>query len=678
MTTTPPPMSLLARQVQVDLRQGGTLARHLPGYEERPAQQAMAHLVVRAIEEGKHAVAEAGTGTGKSDAYLIPVVRSGETVVISTANKALQEQLFYKDIPFLQQHLKPFEAALVKGFANYVCLDRLEEERSTLLPTDASFDAVVQATQEETEWNGDMETLRVSVSAATRARVAGDPDRCTWSKCSFFATCYQRKMREQAQRAQVIVVNHTLLLLDAAAEKNILPEHAVSVLDECHAIEEEATRAFTDSVTARQIYTLLTLKAIETYAQEPLLTSIWQQTERVWKRVEAQFGDRSGSTLVMFDPDEEGLKLASLLKDLALYLTRLSPGFLTERDEILYKKLVKRVEHLVARVRQVFARDLGAQTQEARQVKAPDEVVLVYVYYLERTGQSSFAVCAAPLEVAPFLQKHLFDKGPVISCSATLAVAPSGGILSREAPLNCSQYRRRVGLEGGKLPIEELVLPLMFDYPRQALLYVPAQGFPEPSYTGQEADRYQEAIAQEMWRLVEASHGRAFLLFSSRRMLEWVYARIAPHLAGYFLLKQGEVSRQELVHQFRSQPGAVLFGLKSFWEGVDIAGEALSLVVIDKMPFEVPDDPVHAARVEQMKANGGDWFNGYVLYGVLLRLKQGVGRLIRTRTDRGVMAILDTRVWSKGYGKRVFATLPPARQVRTVQEIAQFFEEDKP
>jgi len=672
MTTTPPLISLLARQVQLDLSRGGTLARHLPGYEERPAQQAMAQLVVRAIEKGKHAVAEAGTGTGKSDAYLIPVVRSGETVVISTANKALQEQLFYKDIPFLQKHLKPFDAALVKGFANYVCLDRLEEERSTLLPTDASFDAVVQATQEE--WNGDLETLRAPVSAATRARVAGDPDRCAWSKCQFFAACYQRKMREQAQRAQVIVVNHTLLLLDAAADNHILPEHAVSVLDECHAIEEEATRAFTDSVTARQIYTLLTLKAIEKYGQEPLLTSIWQQTERVWKRVEAQFGDRPGSTLVMADPDEEGLKLASLLKDLALYLTRLSPGFLTERDEILYKKLVKRVEHLAARVRQVFARDLGIETQAARQAKAPDEVVLVYVYYLERTGQSSFAVCAAPLEVAPFLQKHLFDKGPVISCSATIAVAASGGTPYREALLDCSQYRRRVGLEGGRLPIEELVLPLVFDYDQQARLYVP-RDLPEPAYRGDLAEQYQEAIAQEMRRLVEASQGRAFLLFSSRRMLEWVYARIASQLAAYPLLKQGELSRQELVRQFRTQPGAVLFGLKSFWEGVDIVGEALSLVVIDKMPFEVPDDPVHEARVEQMKAAGEDWFNGYVLYGALLRLKQGVGRLIRTQTDRGVMAILDTRLRSKGYGRRVFASLPPARPTADLAEIRQFFEQ---
>ena len=374
----------------------------------------------------------------------------------------------------------------------------------------------------------------------------------------------------------------------------------------------------------------------------------------------------------MSRPDEEGLKLASRLDDLALYLNDKAPGFATEREQILYKKLIKRVENLATRVRQVFRRDQGPEIRVV-QPSHPDKTHEVYVYYLERTGVTSIASCAAPLEVAPFLRKHLFAVQPVISCSATIATASSGSTPTKAAVLDCAYYRQRVGLTGGERPIDELVLPLVFDYPRQARLYVP-RTLPEPSYRGEAAERYQRAIADEMRQLVEASHGRAFLLFSSRRMLEIVYRLLTPQLP-YPLLKQGDMARQELVRRFRTQEGAVLFGLKSFWEGVDIAGEALSLVVIDKLPFDPPDDPVHEARVAQMKAIGEDWFGGYVLNSTILRLKQGVGRLIRTQTDRGVMAILDTRLHTKGYGRRVFASLPPAQRVTSVREIKQFFEQ---
>ena len=672
MTTPNASHSLLVRQVLHDLGAGGTLARHLPGYEERSAQLSMARWVAQAIEEDVHMVCEAGTGTGKSDAYLVPAVRSGETVVVSTANKALQEQLFYKDIPFLQKHLHPFEAALVKGFSNYVCRDRVEEERMSLVHPDASFQDVVRATQEDTVWDGDLDTAPFFVSPEVRGRVNGDSDRCAWVKCQFYESCYQHRMRVHAERAQVIVTNHTLLLLDAAAENHILPAHTVTVVDESHGLEEEATRAFTGRVTASQLYTLLDLKAIRAYGPELLLGKIAQQTVQVWNDLDAAFVARSGSTCVVSSgPSEDGLMLASLLDDLARHLTQKPPGFLTERDEVLYKKLVTRVENLAARVRQVFARDQGVETRVARQADEQNEVILTYVYYLERTGLSSIAVCAAPLDVAPFLRKHLFDKGSVISCSATLATASSGGTPTTTAALDCAYYRRRVGLEGGKRDLYELVLPLVFDYSTQARLYVPRM-LPEPRYQGEEAERYQAAIAEEMRQLVEASHGRAFLLFSSRRMLESVYTRLAPQL-DYPLLKQGDMTRQELVRRFRREEGSVLFGLKSFWEGVDIAGEALSLVVIDKLPFDPPDDPVHEARVAQMKANGEDWFGGYVLNNAILRLKQGAGRLVRTRTDRGVMAVLDTRLHTKGYGRRVFASLPPAGRVTSVREVEQFF-----
>jgi len=647
----------LVRQVVQDMSTGGALSRSLPGYAERPAQLEMAAVVALGMMEGQHVVTEAGTGTGKSDAYLVPAVRSGKTVVLSTGNKALQDQLYHKDIPFLQQHLQPFRAALVKGFSNYVCLDRLEEERTTWVGSGPTLEHVVRQTQ-DAAWNGDLESVEPQVSVEVRTRVSGDPDRCAWTKCAYFDRCYQHRMRVEAQQAQVIVVNHTLLLLDAAAEQHILPKHDVSVIDECHGLEEEATRAFTVSVTASQVYTLLALKAVRAYGSETLLAAIGQQTAQVWEGLERQFEDRVGTTLVVTGTSEEGLVLASQLDELAQSLAQHAPGFLTEREEILYKKLVQRVEHLAVRVRQVFVRD-QAET---------------LVYYLERTGASSIAVCAAPLDVAPFLREHLFDVGPVVCCSATLATAKGGTPAQAEQQQDCTYFQRRVGIAGSRLGVYEQVLPLVFDFERQARLYVPRH-IPEPSYgRGDVTERYQEAIAQEMRHLVEASGGRAFLLFSSRRMLEIVYARLAPQLS-YPLLKQGEMTRRELVRRFRSEEGAVLFGLKSFWEGVDIAGEALSLVVIDKLPFDPPDDPVHEARVALMKANGEDWFGGYVLNGAILRLKQGVGRLIRTHTDFGVMAILDARLYSKSYGTRVFASLPPARRATTIAEITQFFEQ---
>ena len=241
--------SLLVQSVQYDLGRNGTLAQHLSGYEERPAQLKMAGVVAHAIEDKAHVVTEAGTGTGKSHAYLIPVVRSGKTVVVSTANKALQEQLFFKDIPFLQKYLVSFQAALVKGFGNYVCLDRLEEERESWVRPDASFDDVLNAVEKDTAWNGDLDLLPM-VSSEVRSRVCGDSDRCAWAKCHWYEMCYQRRMRQEAEQAQVIVANHTLLLLDAAADNHVLPAHDVTVVDECHSLEEEATRAFTVRVTA--------------------------------------------------------------------------------------------------------------------------------------------------------------------------------------------------------------------------------------------------------------------------------------------------------------------------------------------------------------------------------------------------------------------------------------------
>ncbi|TME59566.1 MAG: hypothetical protein E6I59_16170 [Chloroflexi bacterium] len=658
--------SRLADIITRDLCQGGILSQSLPGYEERPVQVEMATLVAHSITQGTPAIVEAGTGTGKSLAYLVPIVRSGKVAIISTANKALQEQLFYKDIPFVQQHIKHFDAALVKGIGNYVCIDRLESERTGMqfFAKNRDFTRLVDITNDpDAKFNGDFETLDFQLPADIRSKVCGDSDQCAWSKCNFYSDCYVREMREKAARAQIIVVNHTLLLLDAAMDGFLLPERDVIVLDEAHHLEEEATRSFTITISANSVTTLLAQRMLKDHTLLSLQDEASKVLNNTWDRLNlvVDLGFKGRANLQ--SPIEEGLKLATVITDLADSLRKQRPKDLPEKESQLYDKLLKRTQNLAHNIRTVFSADEPGK----------------FVYYVERVvsgGQRGIQlqVSAAPLDVTEWLKERLFDKCNVICTSATLATIGPNPARPEEKGPNFSYFRRRTGLD----PLErsdviERILPLAFDYESNALLYIP-RDLPAPVY-GAGSDDYTKAIAREMYRLVKLSKGRAFLLFSSRRMLDQAFDLMAPHL-DYLLLRQGDMPRIELTRQFREEKGAVLFGLKSFWEGVDIAGETLSLVVIDKLPFDPPDDPVHEARVAQMKAAGENWFGIYVLPQAVLRLKQGLGRLLRTRDDRGVMAILDTRLYTKGYGKLVLDALPPARRTASVKDVDRFFNEE--
>ena len=661
---TTSPQGALASRVLSDLRQGGPLAKLLPGYEERAAQLEMAALVAQTITDEVPAICEASTGTGKSLAYLIPIVRSGKRAIISTANKALQEQLFYKDIPFVQRHIQHFEAALVKGIGNYVCLDRLEEEEQEGMQFYVQHPSFVQLHDaiNRQDFSGDFETLGFSLPADVRGRVCGDSDRCAWHRCSYFSECYIRKMREQAERAQVLVVNHTLLLLNAAAEGAILPEADCIVLDETHHLEEEATRAFTVTVKAAQVFTLLAQKTLRAHTPVNLQEDAAKCASLVWERLERLFPNTFVNRVSLSNALEEGLRLATLIGNLALALQQQVPTFATERDEILYKKLVTRTQNLAMNLRLVFAASQAGQ----------------YVYYLERSSSRGsrlpiIEASAAPLDVSDWLKELLFGQTPtIIMTSATLATVGPNPAKPEERGPNFAFFRRRIGLDPLERPdVLERILPLTFDYAHRALLYLP-RDLPEPAYgTGRAAEEYNLAVARKMCALVQASRGRAFLLFSSRRMLDQTFACISSQLA-YPLLRQGDLPRPELVRRFKEE-ASVLFGLKSFWEGIDIAGEALSLVVIDKLPFDPPDDPVQEARIARMKAAGENWFGMYVLPQAVLRLKQGVGRLLRTYEDRGVMAILDTRLYAKGYGRQILDALPPARRTDRLDEVQAFF-----
>jgi Rad3-related DNA helicase len=591
--------------------------------------------------------------THNSLAYLLPIVRSGKVALVSTANKALQEQLFYKDIPFIQQHIEPFPAALVKGMGNYLCLDLLEEERAFQQYTrQTAFARMEELLGDYGRWDGDLDLLPMALAPDTRGRVAADNERCAWRACSFYADCYVREMREAARQAQVIVVNHTLLLLDAAMGGFLLPERDLVVIDEAHHLEEEATRAFTISVTPGRVRSLLAQQRLQQNSDPAIQQRVQGANSEAWDALARAGRPDAQGRQRLTQPIEEGLRLAGALGDLAESLQLKRPLTLDEKEDLLYDKLVKRTRVLAADARIVF----GLTAKEER------------VYYAEqsatrrgRTGQPSQSVSAAPLAVTELLREKLFDRVPIIATSATLAV---GG--------DFSFFRARVGLAGA----QEATLPYAFDYREHALLYVPRMRH-EPTY-GAAGETYLNELADEMAQLIEASRGRAFLLFSSQRALQHVLRRLEEAPAGehFTFLVQGEdMNRVELTRQFRLRERAVLFGLKSFWEGVDVVGAALSLVVVDKLPFDPPDDPVNEARVTAMKQAGENWFGGYALPMAILRLKQGLGRLLRTKDDRGVMAILDKRLYTKSYGAQTLHALPPALRTADIAEVRRFFDE---
>ncbi len=661
--------SHLHQIISTDLGHGGILSERLQGYEERPAQIEMATLVARALMEERHAIVEAATGTGKSLAYLLPIVRSGKKAIISTANKALQEQLFYKDIPFVKEHIQDFEAALVKGMGNYICLDRLDKERIETQPLlkNPDFTRLMNIVQEfELNITGDFETLGFSLPHDIRSRVNADSDQCAWRECPFFSKCYVRQMRDTAALSQVIVVNHTLLLLDVALDGYLLPKHDVIVIDEAHHLEEEATRAFTVTVSESKISALLAQQRLKLHSRADLQEEAKQTMKFAWDRLDyIMHTTPHKGRVILQEPLQEGLRLATIIAKIADSLREQRPEYMEEPENSLYDKLLTRTSNLSEAIRKVFSVDQRD----------------TYVYYVERvtkTGRrvSNLEMNATPLDVNSLLKEQLFNDSKVICTSATLATVGPSPVDREDQGPNFGYFRSRVGLDHETYPeVLEHILPYTFDYENNALLYIPRH-LPEPAY-GPDTYYYTNKIAEEMMNLVEASKGRAFLLFSSKRMLDAVYNIFLDNLPTYLdfrLLRQGEMNRIELVREFRASESAILFGLKSFWEGVDIAGESLSLVVIDKMPFDPPDDPVHEARVAMMKANNENWFGNYVLPQAVLRLKQGLGRLLRTHEDRGVMAILDTRLHSKRYGKLVMNALPPARRTEHLRHIEIFFE----
>lgn len=675
----------------------GPLARGFPGYEAREGQLQFAEAVEEAIRDGHHLVAECGTGTGKSFGYLVPAVGSGRRTIVSTADKALQDQLMQKDLPTLRDILPtPFRYALLKGRSNYVCLHRLNKLKAALVEPEfrrnqessVAFD--VLATWAEETRTGDLDSLHFALPNEVRSEVTVTSEECLGRKCPLFDMCFVEKAKALAADADVIVVNHALLMRDlairagTAGHAHIIPDAPVCVVDEAHHTERVAADSLGVEVTlARWRRAARKMESLTIFHDEVRGNPDWQgDAGAIYGEKLAPVGDFLKSA---FDAIADRMKSANMttqrlgmepmlsvaagmLAAVAEDLLDRRPAWLASDDCTVWEKTVKALDKL--------ARDLT-------DVATPADATYVRYAQIEGTGRyERLVLYAKPIDVAPVLDAILWTRHEytetddygnartfsygfetVVCASATIADSAGFG-----------HWRERVGLEEAR----ELVAPSPFDYPNNAMLYLPSNGVTLDPSRGRGADtsaEYLDALAREVRALLLASRGRAFVLFASYRTLNEVYGRVAPAIA-WRTLRQGDLPRPQLLREFKADRDSVLFATRSFWEGVDVVGEALSLVIIDKVPFAPPDDPLWEARKEAINRKRNDqwaWFGELAIPDATIALKQGVGRLIRSTTDRGVFAVLDARLVSKRYGKEIVGALPPAKVTRSLDDVRGFF-----
>jgi ATP-dependent DNA helicase DinG len=627
---------------------GGLLEKSHPAYEFRPSQLEMAGIADEAFQKHQHLVVEAGTGTGKTLAYLIPAIRSGRRVVVSTATKSLQEQLFQKDVPFLQKHFAPnLKAALMKGRANFLCRQKVHQiEGQPVLKGIDEVDWFSQIRQWEklTETGDRSELTFLPDDAELWNRIDARSDLCTGQKCPEFQRCFITAMHQRAREADLIIVNHHLFFADLALRQDdfgsILPEYSAVVLDEAHEIEDVASDYFGRQLSSyrfeelvRDTESTLRMLAIEA---APLRRHLARVRERARSFFEG-FPEREGRFTFGAAERESFLEqhreaydnLASAVKRAEAELSALTP----KPEEVI--TLARRASE----IRRELAFLLESEEKS-------------YVYWYERRGRGVF-LTATPIDVSEILREQLFDQfDTVILTSATLAVAGRFDYL-----------KQRLGLQ----PSKEVVLPQEFDFREQALLYIP-QALPDVRHAS-----FSESAAEEITRLLEISLGRAFCLFTSYAQMKDAYERVSRRI-NFPLLLQGTAPRSVLLDRFRSTPNAVLFATSSFWQGVDVPGTQLSCVIIDKLPFAVPSDPIVAARVRALEEDGRNAFAEYQIPEAVLALKQGFGRLIRSKTDRGILAILDNRIQRMQYGRIFLESLPEYTTTKDLAEVARFME----
>jgi ATP-dependent DNA helicase DinG len=639
---SPAAKALTARQF---FSRRGVLSKWHPRYEFRPGQLEMAEAVEAALAEKKHLLVDAGTGTGKTLAYLVPALLSGKRVVVSTGTKNLQEQLFYKDIPFLQQHFdRPLQVCYMKGRTNFACRQKIyDADREPILSgLEEIADFQIIREWEKTTTTGDRSEIKtLPESSSAWHKIDARRDLCTGQKCQQFERCFLTEMHRRAHESDIIIVNHHLFFADLAVKDDdfggIIPEYAAVVFDEAHEIEDVAGKYFGVGVSNYQFQELVrdisavsrakqfgsgeldrTLDTLDDRAQQFFL--LFGETEgRIAFKGHAAFFDQHGEAL-------EDLMRALELIGTHLQLVKTSP------DEVI--PLFRRVHELQQRLE--FWR------------KGVDRS---YVYWVERRGRGCF-LQATPIDVSSLLEEKLFDKlDTVILTSATLAVGETFEFAER-----------RLGIRHTR----SLVVHSHFEYAKQALLYVP-QHLPDPR-----SPAFTRAAAEEVTRILRHTRGRAFVLFTSYQQMRLVYDRVSLDI-DYPTLMQGTGPRNALLDEFRATPHCVLFATSSFWQGVDVQGDQLSCVIIDKLPFAVPSDPVVEARIERIREEGGNPFYEYQIPQAALALKQGFGRLIRSKTDRGVLVLLDNRITKQRYGQVFFDSLPPYAFSTELDAVEKFF-----
>ncbi|MFZ5876311.1 MAG: ATP-dependent DNA helicase [Nitrospirota bacterium] len=606
----------------------------------------MARAVADTLTNDRTLLVEAGTGTGKTLAYLIPAILSGTKVVISTGTRALQDQLAAHDVPLVERTLgHDVDWCVLKGRENYVCLYRLEDAGGTTAhssPRDPSMETIRSWAAEtetgdraELEWLGDDDPLwaRVSVTA----------EQCLGASCPRYEPCFLTQIKRRAARADLVIVNHALFFADLAAGSHasgsIVPRHGAVMFDEAHVIEEVATAHWGVSVSRHRVRDLLADLRREPLPEDAPSTAfhgaldrVHAATDRAFDALRAAAGSDVGARARWIPDRAERAAGAGLdlLARLAEFRDRLDN--VSGRSDG-WARLAERV---------------GALARDARFLWRAEDPA--FVFWIEVNG-ASVRLSASPLDVSAILRETLFSSGaPCVLTSATLT---AGG--------SFDYVRSRLGIDRA----DELALASPFDFRTQALLYVP-EAFPLP----RDPD-FVDAVADEVVRLVSASRGRAFILFTSRRMLERV-SDSCRRRVGYPVLRQGEAPRMALIQRFKAAP-SVLFATMGFWQGIDVPGDALSCVVLDKLPFAPPDDPVVEARTAALKAEGLDPFRTYQLPTAAIWLKQGFGRLIRSRSDRGVIAILDRRLLTHRYGRFFLDSLPPAPVTTSFVDVERFF-----